>query len=132
MAFLPHKNDGSIRPQSLEYLPAAAITTKKGLALYYSSGNLALASGTNKPEYICMCDYGAVSAGTIIPVLRINADEVFETEFSASGTSINPGQKVTLASDGLRVTATTTNGVAEVVAKEGTGATGDTVYVRFA
>lgn len=129
--FLPYKVDGSCKPQSLDYLPAGAITPKVGLALYQSSGLLALASGTNKPTYICMTEGPTLTSGDVIPVLRVTEDRVFETEFSASGTSINLGAKVTIASDGLRVTATTTNGVAEVVAKEGTGATGDKVLVRF-
>ena len=131
MAFLPHTTDGSSRPQQTEYKPAAAITPKIGMALYFSSGNLALASGTNKPEYICMYEGPQLTAGDMIPVQRILPDMVFETTFSASGTGLNLGQKVTLASDGLRVTATPSNGVAEVVGKEGTGATGYKVYVRF-
>ena len=129
--FLPYKVDGSCKPQSLDYLPAGAITPKVGLALYQSSGLLALASGTNKPTYICMTEGPTLTSGDVIPVLRVTEDRVFETEFSASGTSINLGAKVTIATDGLRVTATTTSGVAEVVAKEGTGATGDKVLVRF-
>lgn len=129
--FIPHKNDGSIRPQALEYLAATNITPKKGLALYFSSGLLALCSGTNKPEYICMCEGPQLTSGDVIPVLRVLPDRVFETAWSTSGAAINVGQKVTIASDGLRVTATTTSGVAEVVAKEDTAAENDTVYVRF-
>lgn len=128
--FLPYKVDGSCKPQSLDYLPAGAITPKVGLALVQTSGLLALATGANKPTYICMTEGPTLTSGDNIPVLRVTADRVFETEFSASGTSINLGAMVTIASDGLRVTATT-NGVAEVVAKEGTGATGDKVLVRF-
>lgn len=129
--FIPHKNDGSIRPQSLEYLAASAITPKKGLALTFSSGLLALCSGTTKPEYICMCEGPTLTSGDVIPVLKVLPDRVFETAWSATGTSINIGQKVTIASDGLRVTATTNSGVAEIVAKEDSALENDTVYVRF-
>ena len=131
MAFLPHKVDGSCRPQSLEYLPASAITPKVGLALVQSSGLLAIATGTNKPTYICMTEGPTLTSGDVIPVLRVNPDMVFETAFSASASSANVGQKVTLhASDGLRVTGTTTSGVAEIVFKEGSAA-GDMCLVRF-
>lgn len=129
--FIPHSVDGSNRPQALEYFPASAITPKKGLALYFSSGLLALCSGTTKPEYICMCEGPTLTSGDVIPVLRVLPDRVFETAWSTSGSAINVGQKVTIASDGLRVTATTSSGVAEVVGKADTVAENDTVYVRF-
>lgn len=128
--FLIHStDDGRIPP--FEYLPAAAITPKVGLALYENEGKLAVASGTTKPGCICMTQRGAaVSAGEIIPVIRVQPDIVFETEFSAAATSVKLGDKVTLASDGLRVTATTTSGVAEIVYMDGT-ASGDMCRVRF-
>ena len=55
---------------------------------------------------------------------------IYETISSAAFTSIKQGQKVTLATDGMKVTATTTDGVAEVVDIADTAA-GGKVYVRF-
>lgn len=128
--FIPHHSSTG-RAEHREHLPAGAITPKIGLALVQSSGKLAVASGTTKPTYICMCEKSAaVTAGTIIPVIRVEPDMVFETVSSAAMSSINLGDKVTIASDGLRVTATTTSGVAEVVAIEDT-ASGGKVRVRF-
>ena len=50
---------------------------------------------------------------------------------SAAGTSLNLGDKVTLhATNGMEVTATTSNGVAEIIDMDGT-AEGSTVRVRF-
>lgn len=131
MAFLIHStDDGRVLPW--EYLPASAITPKVGMALTQSSGNLALASGTTKPTYISMREQGtALTAGDLIPVVRVQPDVVWETELSAAGTSLKIGQKVTIATDGLRVTATTTDGIAEIVEILGT-AIGDKVRVRFA
>ena len=128
--FLWHMmDDGRIPP--FEYLPAGAITPKVGLALTQSDGLLAVASGTTKPSYICMAQAdAALTSGTVIPVIRVDGDIVFETEFSASASSIKLGNKVTLASDGLRVTATTSSGVAEVVYMDGT-ASGSMCRVRF-
>ena len=120
------------RVAAIEYLPAGAITPKVGMALLQTSGNLALATGANKPTYISMCERAtACTAGELIPVIRVLPDMVFETTSSAAMTSIKLGSKVTLHTDALQVTATTTDGVAEVVHIADTAA-GGAVRVRFA
>jgi hypothetical protein len=134
MAFIPHSyDDGQIRPW--EYLPCGAITPKVGMALTQSGGNLAIAAGTTKPTYISMVSKSAAcTAGDIIPVIRVDHGIVFETTNSASFSGISRGAKVTLhASDGMQVTATTTNGVAEVIGFDAAAAsgTGGRVLVRF-
>lgn len=131
MAFKLYQYDvAKVAP--IEYLPCGAITPKVGMALTQTSGNLAIATGTTKPTYISMYEASAaLTAGTVIPCIRVLPDMVFETSFSASASSIKLGDKVTLhASSGLQVTATTTNGVAEVVEMDGT-ASGSTCRVRF-
>ena len=132
--FVPHSNlDGHVAP--FEFLPCSAITPKFGMALTQSSGKLAIATGTTKPTYISMIECGAaLTAGDIIPVMCVNPDTIFDTELSASGTSLNLGDKVTLhASNGLQVTATTSSGVAEIISfPEGSQASGAKVRVRFA
>ena len=134
MAFKPHcTDDGRVPP--IEYLPCSAITPKVGMALLQSSGNLAIATGANAPTYISMVDKdSACTAGDLIPVIRVGKDIIFETVNSATFGSINKGDKVTLhASDGLQVTATKTNGVAEVIDFDAAAATatGKRVLVRF-
>ena len=129
--FIPSENsDGRVPPWL--YLPCSAITPKIGMALIMSSGKLGIATGTNKPTYISMVEKdAAVTAGDIIPVIEVLPDQVFETTNSASLSSVNIGQKVTLhASNGLQVTATTSSGVAEIVAKDG-DASGSRVLVKF-
>lgn len=130
MAFMLYSAD---QIPAFEYLPCSAITPKIGMALTQTSGNLAIATGTTKPTYVSMVEKDtACTAGDIIPVIRITDDMIFETSFSASATGITLGQKVTLhASSGMQVTATTSSGVAEVVYKDGTGASGDMCRVRF-
>ena len=133
MAFLIHSIDDGHVP-AWEYLPCGAITPKVGMALVQSSGNLAIATGTTAPAYISMVEKdAAVSAGTLIPVIRVSPDIIFETELSASGTSLKQGDKVTLhASNGMQFTATTTSGVAEVIDfPDGSQASGARVRVRF-
>lgn len=130
MAFLIHStDDGHALPW--EYLPAGAITPKVGMALTQSSGNLALASGTTAPTYSSMTEREtACTAGDLIPVVRVQKDTVYETTLAASGASLKVGDRVTLHTDGMQVTATTANGVAEIVEILGT-AIGDKVRVRF-
>lgn len=128
--FLLHMIEGGYIP-SWEYHPAGAITPVVGMALYQNAGNLALASGTTTPTFVSMTEREkALTAGDIIPVVRVSEDIIWETEWSAAATSIKPGQKVTIGADGLTVTATTTGGVAQVVDMDGT-AVGDKVRVRI-
>lgn len=132
--FVPHKNAaGNVIPW--EVLPAGAITPKVGMALIQTSGNLAIATGTNAPTYISMCEKdSACTAGDLIPVIRVDHDTIYETTNSAAFTTIKRGDKVTLhATNGLQVTATTTSGVAEVVDFDdaAVAGAGGKVYVRF-
>lgn len=131
MAFLIHTVDGGHVP-GYEYLPVSAITPKVGMAMQVnSSGQLAAATGTVSPKYICMQERNeAATAGELIPVIRAEHGIVFETTFSAAASSAKVGAKVTLSSDGLQVTGTTTDGVAEIV-EMGGNAAGDMVRVRF-
>lgn len=128
MAFKIYSTDDN-RVPGIEYLPASAITPKVGMALTQTTGQLALATGA--PTYISMCEKDSeCTAGDIIPVIRVGKDMILETTFAADATSIKLGDKVTLHTDGLQVTATTTNGVAEVVYMDGT-ASGSMCRVRF-
>lgn len=131
MAFLIHAIDGR-RDAAIEYLPAGTITPKVGMMLTQTSGLLEVATGTTKPTYMSMCEREtACTSGDLIPVIRVLPDIRFETTFNAAASAIKPGSKVTLSTDGQQVTATTTDGVAEVVEMDGT-ASGSAVRVRFA
>lgn len=131
MAFLVHSTDDH-RVAHLEYLPCSAIAPKVGQAMVMNGGILAAATGTTKPQYISMTERKtACTAGEIIPVIRVQADMIIETSFSAAATAVKLGNKVTISTDGTQVTATTEGGVAEVVYMDGTAA-GDMCRVRFA
>jgi hypothetical protein len=56
---------------------------------------------------------------------------VFKTVVTAAPTALAAGSKVTLATDGLGVTATTTDGVCEIVDLQGAKVAGDEVVVKF-
>ena len=122
-------DDGHVAP--FENYPCSAITPKNGMAMVLSSGKLAIAAGTNKPEFICVEEHSsAVEDGDLVTVVRVDPDTTYETELGAEGSSLNLGDKVTLAADGLRVTATKADGVAEILYMDDTAA-GSTVHVRF-
>ena len=99
---------GSAATEAIEYImgtAAEAITV--GELLKLSSGKLTKASGTDVPEFVAE----GSGTGVIIPVKRIYEDEVYQTTLSASGSSLNIGDKVTISSAGTQATATTTSGV---------------------
>ena len=129
MAFLINDTkDGA--PGPWEYLEASALgACKVGMALTLTDGKLAKATATVRPSYISMFE-GTVVAGDRIPVIRVLPDMIWETAAQAALTSIKLGDKVTLHTDGMQVTATKTNGVAEVVDMDGTNV-GSRVLVRF-
>ena len=130
--FIHHSNsDGRVPPW--KYLPATGSTKPDiGLALVLSSGKLAKASGTTKPTYICMMEApAAVAEGTLIPVIEVERDMVFEVTNSASLAGVNIGQAVTISSDGLQITATTSSGVATIVDKTDGSGTGNPTLVKF-
>ena len=136
--FILHKCDGSIRPQSLDWMPAAAITPKIGMALKFSSGNLTTCtSATDQPVYISMTQRSsALTAGDLIPVLKINPDMVFEAPLQETGDANTiVGNTVGIYSDGLQCTKYNSSGKVVVVGMSGgsgtSAAAGDKLLVRF-
>ena len=130
MGLLTHARDAAaVAP--FWYFPAAAIELEPGMALQLTDGLLQMATGTDKPTHICQYYSGgeAVEEGTIVAVTRVLDDVVFETTSSVDMSTVNIGDRVTIAADGLRVTATT-GGYAEVLYIEDTDA-GGAVRVRF-
>lgn len=123
------KNDNGNNFPIIEEKPAAAGTYEVGDALVYATGKVAIASGgTVKPAFICASKVVAAS-GDKIAVNPVYAGQTWKTTFSADGSALKAGAKVTISSDGQKVTATTTNGVA-TLAEDG-GATGASVLVKF-
>ena len=108
----------------------AATAIPSDAALSLTAGKAVLATGTTKPLYISLGDVPASATPPETPVQGPEESHIYETTFAAAATSINEGDKVTIHSDGLQVTATTTNGVARVVRMFGT-ALGSKVWVRF-
>ncbi len=127
--FYIHTVEGGHIP-SFEHLPADGLTPEVGMALVLSAGKLTKAAGTQSPTHICMCKKDAACAGgELIPVVAVTDGITFAVPASVANT-VAVGNKVTISTDGLNVTATTEGGVATIVGKDGTAA-GDIQYVKF-
>lgn len=116
---------------AIEYLPCGTIDYKVGQCLKVASGAAALCGATEAPQYICFGEKKGV-AGEFIPAIRVSKDDTYAAPLQAAGTALKVGDKVTLHTDAIKATATTTNGVAEIVGfATATKAAGETVYVKF-
>lgn len=117
---------------ALEKIPCTASAEYKiGMGLTVGSGGSAKVAATGTPEYICMSEKTGVT-GEFIQAIRVSKEDTYETTLSAAGTDLTVGDKVTIDTDGIRVTATTTSGVAKIVAFKTAGkASGDGVLIKF-
>lgn len=120
MAFLPVKNlDGSSDPFEY-YLLTDAEAATLGEGLVQTSGRLTKVGATSTPEFIAMKTQAAEDTSvTKIPVIRVKENREFETTSTATVASTLVGNKVTLHTDGLKVTATTASGVFLISATDG-------------
>lgn len=101
-----------------------------GEALVMSSGKLTKCGATTKPQFIAAASADATTAGEVIPVWRVDALQEWTTQSMATVASTLIGSKVTLHTDGLLVTATTTSGVFEISETDGATTTSN-VRGRF-
>ncbi|MFB7817418.1 hypothetical protein ACFC0X_25015 [Paenibacillus chitinolyticus] len=112
MGFIPVKSlDGASDP--FEYL---LMTDNEGVvigeALVQTNGRITKAGATVTPEFIAMRTQAAEATSTkAIPVIRVDEMREFEVPSTAQIAQTVAGSKVTLHTDGLRVTPTTTGGV---------------------
>lgn len=131
--FIPYKIGGDEMTALEHKLTAASGTYHIGELLYFSSGKLTKASGTTKPEYICMQEK-VLASDDILVCTVVRPDILYQTTNSAALNGIAVGNKVTVSSDGMQVTATTNSGIAEIVEfdAEAASATGKRVVVKLA
>ena len=117
-------------PERYDAKTGEAITF--GEALVLSSGVLTKCGATVTPTHIALASVAAGDEKRSIPVGAVAHDQVYEVPLSvAPGNAVVPGAKLTISADGLNVTATTTDGVATVVSKNGAAAAGDKILVKF-
>ena len=97
--------------EAIEYVTAGA-ELAIGSLVGYSEGKVV--ANTTAPEYVTL---GNAKNGEVVAVKRIYEDEIYETKLSVAGTSLKIGDKVTVTA--TEATATTTDGVFEIVAMDG-------------
>ena len=102
-----------------------------GEALVLSSGVLTKCGATAAPQYIAMGAVAGSATKREIAACRVEKNQVFEVPVSAAPTALVPGAKVTLHTDAMQVTATTSDGVVTVVALNGATKAGDLITVRI-
>lgn len=86
-------------------------TIHEALIVDTSTGRLTICPATGTPEYIAMKTVAAVATSvTEVPVFRVTENLQFEVMSMATVAATLRGNKVTLHSDGLLITATTSSG----------------------
>ena len=118
-------------PSPAYYEVTADEAVYEGEALVLTAGKLKKCGETTKPEFIAMGDKTAAATDRKLAVARCAANQIYAVPVTAAPTSLKVGDKVTLDSEGLKVTATTTSGVITVEDLNGATAAGDTIIVRI-
>lgn len=120
-------------PSPAYYEVTAGEAVYEGEALVLTAGKLTKCGATTKPEFIAMGDKAATAEDRKLAVARCAANQIYEVEVSgtAAPTSLAPGAKIKLGSDGLTVVADTASGVITVEDLNGATAAGDTIIVRI-
>lgn len=128
-----HKRNVTAIEPMIELPVTASEAIAVGEALKLNAGKLTKGTATARPEYISVAkvEAGTDKVGTVIQVL---ADMEFEAEIVATegANTLVVGDKVTIGTDGVTLTATKTSGVAEIVSiPEPLQSIGGKVIVRF-
>lgn len=110
--------------------PTDGETYQVGEALKLASGKVTLCSGAVAPSHVCV---GPIDDNGVVPCVEVQKYMEFETTLGvapADSATVGVGDKVTLHTDGMQVTATKTGGVAEVTGIDGQ-TVGSHVTVKF-
>jgi hypothetical protein len=127
MFILTKIEGGRINVPEPEYL-VASTEIKSGAACTLNAAG-ALVAGTTKPTYITLA---GGDAGAIIPVCRVEPNQVYEVETTSAPSALKAGSKVAIDSTAVKVSGTASeSGVATVVATDGATVSGDNIRVRF-
>lgn len=118
-------------PSPAYYDVTAGEAVAIGEALVLTAGKLTKCGAQVKPEFIAMGDKAAGAEDRKLAVARCAANQLYGVPVTAAPTSLKVGDKVTLHTDGLQVTATTTNGVVTVESANGATVAGDEIVVRI-
>jgi hypothetical protein len=114
------------------YADAAAIEYRLGTdgeayalgeTLKHAGGRLTKAAGGELPEFICQRAQAAeATAAKPLAVMRVATNQEYESTFAAEAESVAVGDVVTIHTDGLRIGASTDDGVFRISHMEGSAA----------
>lgn len=110
--------------------PTDSESYQVGEALKLHSGKVTLCSGAVAPSHVCV---GPIDDNGVVPCVEVQKYMEFETTLGvapADSATVGVGDKVTLHTDGMQVTAAKTGGVAEVTGIDGQ-TVGSRVTVKF-
>ena len=105
----------------------AGTDIEPGMALKLDNGVLVKCNGADAPEYIA---HGYAKNGENAAVYAVAHDQVYEVRCSADPKNIKPGDKLTIGTDALSVTATS-GGAATVISVNEATKAGDKLVVKF-
>ncbi len=127
MAFLPYSYENG-QPCPFEYHKLAqAGDIAVGLCMALTEGKAALSA---KPDYICLREEKNAPADTLIPMMHISGDVVFEAPLAADSAGLAEGSLCDVSADGLAIANTTANKNIMIITMDGT-AKGDLCRCRF-
>lgn len=110
--------------------PTDGETYQVGEALKLASGKVTLCRDAAAPSHVCV---GPIDDNGVVPCVEVQKYMEFETTLGVApedSATVGVGDKVTLHTDGMQVTATKDGGVAEVTGIDGQ-TVGSRVTVKF-
>ena len=123
--FLRAENDAA--PIEKEIVATNAVTYNHGCLVAFGSAGTAVTSTANA-EFVYTGKSTVAKTGDVLSVIPVLPEYEFETVFSADGSSLKVGEKVT--TDGVSATATTASGIFQILTAG--AASGSKVVGRFA
>ena len=127
MAFEFFRAENNDCPIEKEIVATNATTYNHGCLVAFGSAGTAVTSSTNA-EFVYTGKDTVAKTGDKLAVIPVLPEYEFETEFSADGSSLKAGAKVTVT--GEKATATTASGIFQILTDG--GASGTKIVGRFA
>ena len=127
MAFEFFRAENNDAPIEKEIVATNATTYKHGCLVAFGSAGTAVTSSTNA-EFVYTGKDTVAKTGDKLAVIPVLPEYEFETVFSANGSSLKAGAKVTTT--GEKATATTASGIFQILTNG--GASGSKIVGRFA
>lgn len=118
-------------PEPVYHDVTDAEAVEYGEALVLTSGKFTKCGAKVKPTHIAMGSVAADATKRTLAAARVEENQLYEVPITAAPTGLVAGSKVTLHTDGLQVTATTTDGVITVESVNNAATAGEKIIVRI-